>query len=155
LAPQHSPSNQSTSVVCSSFPMSYHKSEGFGQNGTARAFRNVGGITEPTQLPGVATRTGIPRTWSMREETVTTVRYCPILGCEVVVRLTYEVGEGPRPDIVRWFLVRQEMLNLQPSQGLIWRDDASQVDPSMERRATPRLQSEEPLGHLPRDNAQG
>src|SRR6266566_6659084 len=54
-------------------------------------------------LPGVATRTGIPRTWSMREETVTAVRYCPILGCEVVVRITYEVGEGPRPDIVRWF----------------------------------------------------
>jgi hypothetical protein len=65
----------------------------------------------------------------MREETVTAVRYCPILGCEVVVRLTYEVGEGPRPDIVRWFLVRQEMLNLQPSQGLIWRDDASQGRP--------------------------
>ena len=60
----------------------------------------------------------------MREETVTAVRYNPILGREVVVRLTYNVGEGPRPDIVRWFLVRQEVLNLQDSQGLICRDDA-------------------------------
>src|SRR6202011_3844079 len=28
---------------------------------------------------------------------------------EVVVRLTYTVGEGPRPDIVRWFLVKEEV----------------------------------------------
>jgi hypothetical protein len=61
----------------------------------------------------------------MREETVTTVRFSPILGRHVVVRLTYNVGEGPRPDIVRWFLVREEVLRLQGSQRLICGDDAS------------------------------
>lgn len=52
----------------------------------------------------------------MREETVTAVRYSPVLGRQVVVRLTYKVGEGPRPDIVRWFLLREEVLRLQDSQ---------------------------------------
>ena len=52
----------------------------------------------------------------MRVETVTTVRYSPVLGCQVVVRLTYNVGEGPRPDIVRWFLIKEEVLRLQDSQ---------------------------------------
>ena len=44
----------------------------------------------------------------MREEVVTTVRYCLRLRREVAMRLTYAVGEGPRPDIVRWFPVRAE-----------------------------------------------
>jgi len=61
----------------------------------------------------------------MREEIVTAVRYHPILRHEVVVRLTYTVSEGPRPDIVRWFLVREEVQNLQESQSLICRDHAS------------------------------
>jgi hypothetical protein len=52
----------------------------------------------------------------MREVTITAVRYNPILRRQVVVRLTYNVGEGPRPGIVRWFLVRQEMLKLQDRQ---------------------------------------
>jgi len=45
----------------------------------------------------------------MREEIVTAVRYDPILRREVVVHLTYTVGKKPRPDIVRWFLVREEV----------------------------------------------
>jgi len=53
----------------------------------------------------------------MREETFTAVRYNPILKREVVVRLTYTVGEGPRPGIVRRFLVREEVLRLQDSQN--------------------------------------
>jgi len=53
----------------------------------------------------------------MREETFTAVRFNASLGGEVVVRLTYDVGEGPRPDIVRWFLVREEVLKLQDSQS--------------------------------------
>jgi hypothetical protein len=53
----------------------------------------------------------------MREETFTAVGYNPVLKREVVVRLTYTVGEGPRPDIVRWFLVREEVLRLQDSQS--------------------------------------
>lgn len=64
----------------------------------------------------------------MREEIVTAVRYHPILGREVVVRLTYTVGEGPRPDIVRRFLVREEVDGLQDSESLICGDDASQID---------------------------
>lgn len=52
----------------------------------------------------------------MREVTITAVRYNPILRRQVVVRLTYNVGEGPRPGIVRWFLVREETLKLQDSQ---------------------------------------
>lgn len=46
----------------------------------------------------------------MREVTITAVRYNSILKRQVLVRLTYNVGEGPRPDIVRWFLVREEVL---------------------------------------------
>jgi len=53
----------------------------------------------------------------MREETFTAIRYSPILRREVVVRLTYSVGEGPRPDIVRWFLVREEVLRSQDTQS--------------------------------------
>ena len=64
----------------------------------------------------------------MREEIVNALRYDPILRREVVVRLTYTVGVGPRPDIVRWFLVKEEVQNLQDSQSLICRDDASQAD---------------------------
>ena len=59
----------------------------------------------------------------MREETVTATRYSPTLGHEVVVRLTYSVGEGPRPDIVRWFLVREEVLEVQDGQTLTCQDD--------------------------------
>jgi hypothetical protein len=60
----------------------------------------------------------------MREETVTAVRYNPTLGRDVVVRLTYNVSEGPRPDIVRWFLVREEVLKVQDGQTLNCGDDA-------------------------------
>jgi len=42
---------------------------------------------------------------------------------EVVVRLTYAVGEGPRPDIVRWFLVKEEVQRLQDNQSLFDGDD--------------------------------
>jgi hypothetical protein len=61
----------------------------------------------------------------MREEIVTAVRYHPVLRQEFVVRLTYTVGEGPRPDIVLRFLVKEEVQNLQDSQSLIRRDRAS------------------------------
>jgi hypothetical protein len=44
----------------------------------------------------------------MREEIVTAVRYCLRLRREVAMRLTYTVGEGPRPGTVRWFLVKAE-----------------------------------------------
>jgi hypothetical protein len=53
----------------------------------------------------------------MREETSTAVGYNPILKREVVVHLTYSVGEGPRPDIIRWFLVRKEVQRLPDSQS--------------------------------------
>lgn len=69
----------------------------------------------------------------MREETSTAVGYNPILKREVVVHLTYSVGEGPRPDIIRWFLVRKEMQGLPDSQS----------------------STGEPLGPLPRGNAKG
>jgi hypothetical protein len=64
----------------------------------------------------------------MHEEIVNALRYDPILRREVVVRLTYTVGEGPRPDIVRWFLVKEEVQTLQDSQSLVCRDDVSQSD---------------------------
>ena len=86
----------------------------------------------------------------MREEIVTAVRYDPILRCEVVVRLTFTVGEGPRPDIVRWFLVRKEVQRVQDSQSLICWDDASQADLNKERGATARFRLEDPLEPLPR-----
>lgn len=54
----------------------------------------------------------------MREETVTLVRYSPIHRREVVVRLTYSIGEGPRPDIVRRFLVREEVLGFNAAGPL-------------------------------------
>jgi hypothetical protein len=63
------------------------------------------------------------RSKSMREVIITAVRYNPILRGEVVVRLTYVVGEGPRPDIVRWFLVKEEGQRLQDTQSLIDGDD--------------------------------
>ncbi len=91
----------------------------------------------------------------MREEIVTAVRYSPILRREVVVHLTYTVGEGPRPDIVRRFLVREEVQRLQDSQTLICWDDVSQADLNKEREATPRLRPEDPLGPNPRGNSQG
>ena len=87
----------------------------------------------------------------MREETVNAFRYDPILRREVVVRLTYIVGEGPRPDIVRWFLVREEVQTLQDGQTLICRDDVSQADLNKEQEAAPRLRTENPLGSLPRE----
>jgi len=61
----------------------------------------------------------------MREETVTATRYSPTLGHEVVARLTYSVGEGPTPDIVRWFLVREEVLEVQGTQTLNCEDNHS------------------------------
>ncbi len=91
----------------------------------------------------------------MREEIVTAVRYNPTLRREVVVRLTYTVGEGPRPDIVRRFLVREEVQRVEDSQSLICWDDASQADLNKERGATPRLRPEDPLGPLPLGNSQG
>ncbi|MGB7844153.1 MAG: hypothetical protein WBL63_00935 [Candidatus Acidiferrum sp.] len=59
----------------------------------------------------------------MREEIVTTVRYNPILRRQVLVRLTYNVSQGPRPDIVRWFLVKEEVLKPQDGQSLLTRED--------------------------------
>jgi len=61
----------------------------------------------------------------MTEETVTVVRYHPILKREVLVRLTYTVGEGPRPDLVRRFLIREEVLGPQDSQGSVCEGDVS------------------------------
>jgi len=48
----------------------------------------------------------------MREEVVTAVRYNPNLRRQVVFRLTYVVEEGPRPDLVRWFLKKEEIESL-------------------------------------------
>jgi hypothetical protein len=53
----------------------------------------------------------------MREQTITAVRYSPKLRREVTVRLTYAVSEGPRPEVTRWFLIREEVQNLRDSQG--------------------------------------
>jgi ribosomal protein S24E len=75
----------------------------------------------------------------MREVTITAVRYNPILRRQVVVRLTYNVGEGPRSDIVRWFLVREEMLKLQDSQDLILSRGPSQPNPAAQREAAPKF----------------
>lgn len=55
----------------------------------------------------------------MREQTITAVRYSPTLRREVTVKLTYAVTEGPRPGVTRWFLIREEVQNLQDSQGRI------------------------------------
>jgi hypothetical protein len=96
--------------------------------------------------PSVAAKPGIQGMWSMREEIVTAVRYNPILGREVVVRLTYTVGEGPRPDIVRRFLVKEQVERSQDSQSLICQDDASKADLNKERGAAPRLRPEGLLG---------
>jgi hypothetical protein len=74
----------------------------------------------------------------MREETVTAVRFDPILRREVAVRLTYTVGEGPRPDMVRWFLVRGEVESLLDSQSLDSSEAASQADVTTERGVRPR-----------------
>jgi hypothetical protein len=81
----------------------------------------------------------------MREEIVTAVRFHPILRQQVVVRLTFAVGEGPRPDIVRWFLVREEVQKTQD----VYLDDANQGDPTKERGAAPWLRPEHTLGSLP------
>ena len=56
---------------------------------------------------------------AMREETVNAVRFNMLLRHEVDVRLTFKVGEGPRPDIVRWFLVREEVQNTANGPSLI------------------------------------
>ena len=48
----------------------------------------------------------------MPEEVVTAIRYSLQLRREVLMRLTYRVSEGPRPDTVRWFLVRKEVETL-------------------------------------------
>jgi hypothetical protein len=45
----------------------------------------------------------------MREEVVIAVRYHAGLRREIMMRLTFAVGEGHRPDVVRWFLVRGEV----------------------------------------------
>jgi hypothetical protein len=58
----------------------------------------------------------------MREEIVTAVRFNLIPRHEVVVRLTFAVGEGPRPDIVRWFLQRQGAQKTQDGRSLICLD---------------------------------
>ena len=79
----------------------------------------------------------------MREVIVTALRYSPILRREVVVRLTYTISEGPRPDIIRRFLVREEVQRLQDNQSEL-----------SEEPYPPRLRPEEPLGPLPRGNSQ-
>jgi len=90
----------------------------------------------------------------MREETVTTVRYNPTVGREVVVRLTYNVSEGPRPDILRWFLVREEELKSQDSQNLTCGDTPSQASLDRELGATQGHRPEDPGGLLPQGNVQ-
>jgi len=79
----------------------------------------------------------------MREEIVIAVRYNPILRREVVVRLTFTVSEGPRPDIIRRFLVREEVQRFEDNQSEL-----------SEEPYPPRLRPEEPLGPLPRGNSQ-
>jgi len=71
----------------------------------------------------------------MREEIVTAVRFHPILRHQVVVRLMFAVGEGPRRDIVRWFLVREEVQKTQDGQSLVSLDDANQGDPTKRTRS--------------------
>lgn len=46
----------------------------------------------------------------MRREVITATRYSLRSGGEARFCLTYEVGEGPRPGIERWFLVGMEEL---------------------------------------------
>jgi hypothetical protein len=82
----------------------------------------------------------------MREEIITAVRYNPILGREVVVRLTYTVGEGPRPDIIRWFLVKEEVQKLLDCQSSIYSDKVTQGQLSNETgneiKQTPMVKQE-------------
>ena len=59
----------------------------------------------------------------MREVKANALRYDPMLRHEVVVRLTYNVDVGHRPDVVRWFLVKEEVLKLQDTQSLNSRDE--------------------------------
>jgi hypothetical protein len=54
---------------------------------------------------------------SMREEVITVVRYSLELRREVLMRLTYSVGEGPRPDTVRWFLIGKEIETLAQNKA--------------------------------------
>jgi hypothetical protein len=82
----------------------------------------------------------------MREETVNALRYDPILRRQVVVRLTYSVGVGPRPDIVRWFLVKEETQRLQDVGSLICRDDADQTGSDKQGAATAPLRPDNLLG---------
>jgi len=90
----------------------------------------------------------------MREETVTATQYSPTLGREVVVRLTYSVSEGPRPDIVRWFLIRKEVLEVEDDQTSNCRDDARQ-NLNREPGTTSTLQLEESMEAHPQGTAQG
>jgi hypothetical protein len=53
----------------------------------------------------------------MREEVITVVRYSLELRREVLMRLTYSVGEGPRPDTVRWFLIGKEIETLAQNKA--------------------------------------
>ena len=75
----------------------------------------------------------------MREEVARALRYDPILRREVVVRLTYTVGVGHRPDIVRWFLVKEEVQGLQDSRSSNSGDDGSHPGPSKTLGAKPGL----------------
>ena len=47
----------------------------------------------------------------MRHEVVTATRYSLRSGHEACFCLTYEVVEGPRPGMERWFLVRMEEIS--------------------------------------------
>lgn len=47
----------------------------------------------------------------MRREIVTAIRYSHQSRREASFRLTYEVREGPRPGMERWFLVGMEELS--------------------------------------------
>jgi hypothetical protein len=82
----------------------------------------------------------------MREEIVNALRYDPILRREVVVRLTYSVGVGPRPDIVRWFLVKEEAQSLEDVGSLICRADAGQTDSDKPGATTAALGLDNLLG---------
>ena len=47
----------------------------------------------------------------MRREVITATRYSLRSGHEACFCLTYEVFEGPRPGLERWFLVRMEEIS--------------------------------------------
>ena len=117
FAPPRPLSNQPDAIVCFSLSMTCLMSKAPGRTAQlvlSETEREITGLTHPLS-PEI--KFGIPKVWCMREETVTVVRDSPVQGRRDVVRLTYSVSEGHRPDIVRWFLVREEVLTLQDTRS--------------------------------------